>query len=103
MSSLHPHNKNTVDNEEFYEWLRGYTDAEGYFLISEKLAQSGVSKPHRSFSFSFIIHLSKKEKETLDRVHKLLGGIGTVKVYGEACFFRVTSSKDIDQLLSVMR
>lgn len=36
-------------------------------------------------------------------IPKLLGGIGVVSVHGAACSLVISSIKDIDQLLSVMR
>lgn len=93
-------------DKEFYEWLRGFVDAEGYFLIqsnSQKLINSqGNLVISRSLVFSFIIHLPLKELGVLEIIQKRLGGIGKINQNKEVVTLKVSTREDLEKLLSIM-
>lgn len=94
-------------DKEFYEWLRGFVDAEGYFLIhpvrSQKLINSqGNLVISRSLVFSFIIHLPLKELGVLEIIRKRLGGIGKINQNKEVVTLKVSTREDLEKLLSIM-
>lgn len=74
----------------FYEWLSGFTDAEGYFYIV-------VGK---SCAFRFQINLHKDDINVLYHIQRTLG-FGEVRSYKNYSSFTVTRLKDIAQLLSI--
>ncbi len=104
--SLRDNNSKSLD--EFLEWLRGFTDAEGYFFIQTNY-QKYVNKfgeiiTFRSLVFSFIIHLSLKDKDVLYTISLRLGGIGKIIVnekYNDATLI-IRKRQDVEKLLEVM-
>lgn len=66
-----PYNKNLVLSCDFIEWFRGFTDAEGSFIIVKGLGNR--------FTFHFAIRLHLDDKGVLDYINNTLG-IGTVTV-----------------------
>ena len=93
-------------DEEFAEWLRGFTDGEGYFSIvlmsRKKLNKFGQLVNYRSINFSFILHVAIKDLNVLYTIQKLTGGIGVVKKYDSSAYFSITSREDTDKLLELM-
>ena len=93
---------------EFYEWLRGFTDGEGYFAISHNsikcLLKSGKIVKYESVIFSFVLHLSIRDKDVLYTIQKQLGGIGKIFIpeKGSHAFLRVSARNDVDLLLKLM-
>lgn len=75
---------------KFYEWLAGFTDAEGSFYIV-------IS---RSCAFRFQINLHKDDIDVLYYIHKTLG-FGEVRSYHNFSSFTVTRLKDIALLLEI--
>ena len=94
--------------DTFCEWLRGFTDGEGYFLIRKSsrkaLNKSGEIITYVAITFSFVLHLSVKDVDVLYTIQKWLGGIGTVSINekSKAAFFLVTTKEDTDKLLKLM-
>jgi hypothetical protein len=80
----------TLSMINFYEWLSGFTDGEGYFYIV-------IS---RSCAFRFQINLHKDDIDVLYYIHKTLG-FGEVRSYNNFSSFTVTRLKDIAQLLEI--
>lgn len=74
----------------FYEWLGGFTDAEGYFYIT-------ISQ---SCAFRFQINLHKDDIDVLYYIHKTLG-FGEVRSYNNFSSFTVTRLKDIALLIKI--
>jgi hypothetical protein len=66
-----PCGKKLVLSLDFFEWFRGFTDAEGSFIIVKGLGNG--------FSFHFVIRLHIDDKGVLDYIKKTLG-LGTVTV-----------------------
>ena len=75
---------------DFYEWLSGFVDAEGFFYIV-------IS---RSCAFRFQINLHKDDINVLYYIHKTLG-FGEVRSYHDFSSFTVTRLKDIALLLKI--
>lgn len=78
------------ENPNFFEWLSGFTDAEGYFYIV-------VGK---SYSFRFQINLHKDDIKVLHYIQESLG-FGEVRSYKDFASFTVTRFKDISQLINI--
>jgi len=74
----------------FYEWLGGFTDAEGSFYIVTG----------RSCAFRFRINLHKDDINVLYYIHNTLG-FGEVRSYRYFSSFTVTRLKDIALLLNI--
>ena len=93
---------------EFYEWLRGFTDGEGYFAIShnsrKSLLKSGKIVKYENVIFSYVLHLSIRDKDVLYTIQKQLGGIGKILIFekGSVAFLRVSARNDVDLLLKLM-
>lgn len=77
---------------EFVEWFRGFTDAEGCFL---------VVKTGNSFAFRFIIKIHKDDINVLYYIKNSLGGIGNVGVEGFLVHLKVTSILDIKTIIEI--
>lgn len=94
--------------DAFYEWLRGFTDGEGYFLIKKTsrkvLNKSGEIITYISITFSFVLHLSIKDVDVLYTIQKWLGGIGLVSIdeKGTTASLMVTGKEDTDKLMKLM-
>jgi hypothetical protein len=82
--------RETPNMRNFYNWLSGFTDAEGSFYIV-------ISK---SCAFRFQINLHKDDIAVLYFIHKTLG-FGEVRSYKDYSSFTVTRLKDIAQLLNI--
>ena len=78
-----PEGKQIVLSSDFIEWLRGFTDAEGCFL---------VVKTGNTFAFRFLIKLHVDDASVLDFIQKTLG-IGRVTIYQSSAIFSITSQK----------
>lgn len=79
-----------AQQRDFYEWLSGFVDAEGFFYIV-------IS---RSCAFRFQINLHKDDINVLYYIHKTLG-FGEVRSYHNFSSFTVTRLKDIALLLKI--
>lgn len=66
-----PNREKLVLSFDFIEWFRGFTDAEGSFIIVKGLGNS--------FSFHFVIRLHIDDKGVLDYINNTLG-LGTVTI-----------------------
>lgn len=82
--------KGGTEMRNFYEWLGGFTDAEGSFYIVTS----------RSCAFRFQINLHKDDISVLYYIHKTLG-FGEVRSYHNFSSFTVTRLKDIALLLKI--
>ena len=90
----------------FSEWLRGFTDGEGYFLITltsrKRLKKSGELIDYHRFNFSFILHVAIKDLNVLYNIQRFLGGIGVVNKNEKSSKYAVTSREDTNKLLELM-
>ena len=82
--------RETPNMRNFYNWLSGFTDAEGSFFIATS----------KSCAFRFQINLHKDDIDVLYFIHKTLG-FGEVRSYKDYASFTVTRLKDIAQLLNI--
>lgn len=76
----------------FIEWFRGFTDAEGCFLIV---------KQGKSFAFRFIIKIHKDDIDLLYFIKNSLGGIGNVGTEENLAHFKVTSISEIKTIIEI--
>lgn len=91
-STLNRITSSEIERADFIEWFRGFTDAEGCFMI----------KPvnDRIFGFLFEIGLHVYDTNVLHFIQKTLG-IGKVSTYGARSYFRVSSQKDIKNIIDI--
>lgn len=76
----------------FYEWLAGFTDGEGLFIIEKR-------GPFINFTFRITLH--KDDIFTLYYIKTTLGEIGNVKIFGNTARLTITSQKDIAKLMDI--
>jgi hypothetical protein len=86
-------------NEEFYRWLTGFIDAEGYFGIF-KLVNIKTKKID-GFSFNFTIGLHKDDLDALKIIKNKLG-FGVLYTNNDSCSFVVRKKEDILKLISIL-
>jgi len=77
---------------DFIEWFRGFTDAEGCFLIV---------KTGNTFAFRFVIKLHMDDVNSLNFIRNSLAGIGNITTEGSVAYFKVTSQKEIKLILEI--
>lgn len=77
---------------KFTEWFRGFTDAEGCFLIV---------KQSNSFAFRFIIKIHKDDINLLYYIKNSLNDIGNVGTEGNLAHFKVTSISEIKTIIDI--
>nr|SNU77826.1 TPA: LAGLIDADG endonuclease [Fusarium oxysporum] len=82
----------TLSKHNFIEWFRGFTDAEGCFLIV---------KQGKSFAFRFIIKIHKDDIDLLYFIKNSLGGIGNVGTEENLAHFKVTSISEIKTIIEI--
>jgi len=75
---------------DFIEWFRGFTDAEGCFLIV---------KTGSGFAFRFIIKIHKDDLNTLYYIQNSLCGIGNMGAEEDLVHFKVTSLSEIKLII----
>ena len=61
-------------------WLAGLTDGEGCFALWTRRRRVGRSDNCQCVSFVFKIALRADDREVLERVQRLLGGIGSIQI-----------------------
>ena len=84
-------NIDTIDKKNFFEWLSGFTDAEGHFYIAIT---------NKTVSFRYQINLHKDDVDTLYFIQKFLG-LGEVRFYRNYVSFTVTRLKDIGLIIDI--
>lgn len=89
---IHHEDQQIALSYDFIEWFRGFTDAEGCFLI----AKSG-----NTFAFRFLIKLHADDINTLNFIRSSLGGVGDVTSIGSVAYYKVTSQKGIKFILEI--
>ncbi len=78
------------EKKDFYQWLSGFTDAEGHFyIVTSKIC-----------AFRFQINLHKDDIDALYYIQKALG-FGEIRSYKNFSSFTVTRLKDIALLLKI--
>lgn len=77
---------------DFIEWFRGFTDAEGCFLIV---------KTGNSYAFRFIIKIHKDDINVLYYIKNCLGGIGNIGTEEHLAHFKVTSLPAIKHIIEI--
>lgn len=85
------------EQEKFYEWFVGFSDAEAMFGIFPTFNNKNQIE---SFSFRFIIGLHIDDLNTLNYIQNKLG-IGYVYEYKDTQTFIVTKKEDINKLISI--
>ena len=81
----------TKEMEDFYEWLRGFVDAEGYFSIT----------PNRNaYSFTFGIGLHIDDLEVLKYIQKILQ-VGTVFIKPNMAEFVVRRFDELKVIIEI--
>lgn len=78
-----PEGKQISFHSDFIEWFRGFTDAQGCFLIV---------KSANTFAFRFLIKLHADDAPVLDFIQNNLG-IGRVTIYLSSAIFAITAQK----------
>jgi len=83
-----------VLSRDFIEWFRGFTDAEGCFLI--------IYRDGNTFEFEFSIKLHIDDKAALDYIQSTLG-IGKVRLSrtGPNVTFKVNSQREIAIIVAI--
>ena len=88
-------NNKNINNNEFFEWLVGFTDAEGSFQI-------GVDNRNKypRFNFRFSIGLHIDDKPTLEFIRNRLNcGTITNNKDNTACNFEVTHTAELKSII----
>lgn len=81
----------TKEMEDFYEWLRGFVDAEGYFIIT----------PNRdAYAFTFGIGLHIDDVEVLKHIQKTLK-VGTVYIKPKVAEFVVRRLDELKVIVEI--
>jgi LAGLIDADG endonuclease len=89
-----------LNNLEFIEWLRGFTDGEGSFIITINKYENSEGKISNSLNFRYVIFLHKDDTLLLNEVRERLS-IGTVKVYDRFVKFQVSKSSEIEKIIEI--
>lgn len=84
-----------ISFDDFYEWLAGFTDAEGSFRI-----RNDTRRPNTPFMFEFIINLHKDDRKVLEYIKSILG-IGNVTERGNIATLSVSRSIEVQILIDI--
>lgn len=79
-------------DSDFLEWFRGFTDAEGSFVV-RKVGD-------KYYLFSLLINLHPDDVNTLIHIKETLG-FGDVKVNGRLAVLRVNKQEDIKLIIEI--
>jgi len=90
--SIPPHNINRLSQvySEFLQWLSGFTDSEGNFLISPD-AKGNVA-------FRFRIRLHKDDLSALEYIKYMLG-VGIIRIEGDSAIYIISKLKDLIEII----
>lgn len=90
-----------LTNEEFIEWLRGFTDGEGCFMlnINNYKNKEGVVTS-KGITLKYTIFLHKDDAPMLKQIKNRLG-LGTVRIYERFVSFEVTKQKEIEKIIEI--
>jgi hypothetical protein len=89
---------NNHDDEEFYTWFVGFSDAESMFGIFPLLNDKKTKI--ETFSFRFIIGLHKDDLNALNYIKDKLG-FGYVYANKDTQRFIVSKKEDLNRLISI--
>ena len=90
-----------LTNEEFIEWLKGFTDGEGCFMLSinnYKNKKGVVSS--KGITFKYTIYLHKDDAPMLKQIKDRLG-LGTVRIFERFVSFEVSKQKEIEKIIEI--
>jgi len=89
-------NKATLERDNFIEWLRGFTDAEGSFY----LAPHAPGSLNYSFSYSITVHID--DIKVLEYIQQSLQ-MGKIFFKGKKgmATFKVTKQEDIKKIIEI--
>ena len=87
-----PNGEQLVLSHSFVEWFRGFTDAEGCFLIAK--GKGNV------FSFRFVIELHLDDQDTLEYICNTLG-FGQVTVNSKSARFIVSTQRTVATIIAI--
>lgn len=79
-------------SKDFYEWLCGFTDGEGTFIISQRTDST--------YSFRYQLHLHVDDIDVLYFIQNTLG-IGKVSSSGNSAMYRVSSLKELARVIEI--
>jgi hypothetical protein len=82
-------------SNDFYEWLRGFTDAEGCFRIKDD-----SRRPKSPFTFEFVIFLHKDDRKALEYIKSILG-MGNVTERGKFASLSITKRTEVKVLIDI--
>lgn len=89
-----------MSDDDFIEWLRGFTDGEGSFIISINKYENSEGKISNSVSFKYVLFLHKDDAPMLNELRDRLS-IGTVKIYDRFVNFQVSKSSEIEKIIEI--
>jgi len=93
--------KKELSNEELIEWLKGFTDGKGCFLISmTKFKNSKGINTFKNITFKYIIFLLKDDAPMLNLIKSKLN-LGNIRVYERFVNFEVSKKKDIEKIIDI--
>lgn len=93
--------KKELSNEELIEWLKGFTDSKGCFLISmTKFKNNKGINTFKNISFKYIIFLLKDDAPMLNIIKSKLN-LGNIRVYERFVNFEVSKKKDIEKIIDI--
>lgn len=92
-SNINNINKIKMEDKDFYEWLRGFTDGEGSFAIIP-------SETGNSYKFKYSINLHKDDSPLLFYIQKRLN-IGAVYEGKHFSTFIASSKSDVEKLIYI--
>lgn len=87
-----PSGEQLVLSHSFIEWFRGFTDAEGCFIIAK--GKGSV------FSFRFVIVLHLDDQGTLEYICNTLG-LGKITVYSKDARFIVSTQREVAAIIAI--
>ena len=78
-------------------FITGFSDAEGCFGFN--ISKSSKHSIGWNISAYFAINIHSKDKPILDLIRAQLGDIGHINIYGSMCVFRVSSKKQLVEVV----
>lgn len=86
----------TLSRDNFFEWFRGFTDAEGCFYITTQNASPSSS----TFSFAFTITVHKDDIKVLEIIKQYLQ-MGNIYLKGNVVTFKISKQKEINTIIEM--
>lgn len=98
--------KNSLSDQDFREWLRGFIDAEGCFIINPPTLWVGQKASEFSFGFVFRIKLHRDDRSLLCYIRDRLN-IGNIHPLDQTenkiwVSWTVSNKEDVEKLISIL-